>query len=403
MTNEERERKDRELAEKIAGDEAEMERKDEEMIKGKMERSKDAEEAQMSKGINGGIKPGKKEVEEHERTHLPFRNWCKHCVFGKAKSNPHRRTTEIEQDKPVISIDYMYLHEKKEKGQNRDQIPPEDGMPIVVMHDSHSKGVFAFVAPRKGECEYATRRASHDIDKIMGYKKFIIKGDQEPALRTLIDSVAALCGDQVEIQQIMQEETPVGESQSNGPIENAVGRVQGQYRTMKSDLETQYKGKIPKSHPVIPWLVRHAAMTMNRYGMGEDGMTAYRRLKGKKFKGEMLKIGECVWFLRPKSKGKDKSDARWEEGIWLGIREESGEHIVGNKNGVVKVRSVRVRGSHEDKWNWVEFQELQGTPWEPTPGRPGVEMRANINLRVEDGMDDDPVQEREIDDEKDEI
>ena len=68
------------------------------------------EEAEGSKGVNRGIKPSKKEVEEHERTHLPFRNWCKHCVFGKAKSSPHRKSEEKKGEKPVISIDYMYLH-----------------------------------------------------------------------------------------------------------------------------------------------------------------------------------------------------------------------------------------------------------------------------------------------------
>ena len=137
----------------------------------------------------------------------------------------------------------MYLHERKIRGQTRWDRSPEDGMPIVVMHDSDSKGTFAFVAPNKGECEYAVRRATQDIDKIMGYKRFILKGDQEPALRTLMDRIAAMCGEQAEVEQVMQEETPVGDSQSNGSVENAAGRVQGQYRTMKSDLESKYKGK----------------------------------------------------------------------------------------------------------------------------------------------------------------
>ena len=191
------EARDREVAEGIAVEELDMEEQ--------------REEAEESKGVNRGTKPSRKEVEEHERTHLPFRNWCKHCVFGKAKSNPHRKADEREGERPVISIDYMYLHERKIRGQTRWDRSPEDGMPIVVMHDSDSKGTFAFVAPNKGECEYAVRRASQDIDKIMGYKRFILRGDQEPALRTLMDRIAAMCGEQAEVEQVMQEETPVGE------------------------------------------------------------------------------------------------------------------------------------------------------------------------------------------------
>ena len=29
------------------------------------------------------------EVEQHELTHLPFRNWCRHCVRAKGKESPH--------------------------------------------------------------------------------------------------------------------------------------------------------------------------------------------------------------------------------------------------------------------------------------------------------------------------
>ena len=34
--------------------------------------------------------PTEEAVREHEKTHLPFRSWCRWCVLGKAKSNPHK-------------------------------------------------------------------------------------------------------------------------------------------------------------------------------------------------------------------------------------------------------------------------------------------------------------------------
>ena len=33
--------------------------------------------------------PTQKEIDEHCLTHLPFRNWCPHCVAGKGKMAPH--------------------------------------------------------------------------------------------------------------------------------------------------------------------------------------------------------------------------------------------------------------------------------------------------------------------------
>ena len=73
----------------------------------------DLEEAKGNKGLPHGIRPSDKEVEEHERTHVPFRSWCQHCVKGKAKSHPHWNSKkEEEYGMPVISWDYFYIKMK---------------------------------------------------------------------------------------------------------------------------------------------------------------------------------------------------------------------------------------------------------------------------------------------------
>ena len=35
--------------------------------------------------------PTQEEAERHNLTHLPFRNWCPHCLRGRGKEAPHRR------------------------------------------------------------------------------------------------------------------------------------------------------------------------------------------------------------------------------------------------------------------------------------------------------------------------
>ena len=141
----------------------------------------ESEEGIKSKCIPCGTKPSEQEVEEHERTHMPFRNWCQHCVFGKAVNNPHKSQDHEGQGLPHVVLDYMYLNEKYEKGKRKATIEGE-GLPIVVIYDSrNSKGAYAFAVPTKGECEYAIRKTSQVIGKNLGYHKFIYKGDQEPA------------------------------------------------------------------------------------------------------------------------------------------------------------------------------------------------------------------------------
>ena len=224
------------------------------------------EEAQKSRWIRVPIKPSAQEVEDHERLHLPFRDWCKHCVIGRGRNDPHFASKKDQVDgKPKLSWDYMYMHEEThEKG--RPAVVKGEGLPIVIMHDSASKGILASAVPNKGDCEYAIKRATQDVTHILGYKQMIFKGDQEPALQTFMERTGMLCGDQV-----VQERSPVGESQSNGSVENAVLRIQGLYRTHRSALESKYGQRIPPEHPVLVWMVRFVSWIMFAYDVGSDG------------------------------------------------------------------------------------------------------------------------------------
>ena len=63
---------------------------------------------QVKKPVNA---PSDKEVREHYKTHIPFRNWCPHCVKGRAKAGFHMKRKEEDEGTqvPVISFDCMYL------------------------------------------------------------------------------------------------------------------------------------------------------------------------------------------------------------------------------------------------------------------------------------------------------
>ena len=156
----------------------------------------DGEKGKSNKGLPHGIKPSQKEVEEHERTHLPFRSWCEHCVKGKAKSHPHYKQDEEDVGIPTISWDYFYMKDEDSDSDEADDEGEGDSnsTPMIAWHDSNSKGIMAFAVPKKGEDEYAIRRATQDVCKIFGYYKMVFKGDQEPALRTFMDQSKRCAG-----------------------------------------------------------------------------------------------------------------------------------------------------------------------------------------------------------------
>ena len=60
--------------------------------------TEETEEGMAAKGVRYENKPSPQEVEEHEKTHVPFRLWCQHCVMGRGKEDHHRRKRDGPQD-----------------------------------------------------------------------------------------------------------------------------------------------------------------------------------------------------------------------------------------------------------------------------------------------------------------
>ena len=162
-------------------------------------------------------------------------------------------------------------------------------MPILVTKDLLNCGtgtgmLSASVLVQKGVCAQATRRLSAEVGKL-GHSELILKSDGEPAMVALKQRVK-----QERPERIVLEESPVTESQANGAVENAIRQVQGQIRTTKDCLESRIGVKLTGEDTIFPWLVSHAAATINRHHVGQDGKTAYRRWKGKEFRREITEF-----------------------------------------------------------------------------------------------------------------
>ena len=62
------------------------------------------------------------------------------------------------------------------------------------------------------------------------------------------------------------------------------------------------------------------------------------------------------------------------------VRDKSGEIYIGTDTGVIKVRSVRRKGTAQARWDVELWDKVKGTPWEPVPGREGVEVMSKVEL-----------------------
>ena len=137
----------------------------------------------------------------------------------------------------------------------------------------------------------------------------------------------------------------------------------------------------------LEWLVLHAALTVGKYRIGRCAKTPHELLRGRPFDREVVEFGECVDYLGLGSKGKDKQDSRWKHGVWLGIKEDSGEVIIGTEKGITKARDVHRRGDPKERWNWEVFEKVVGTPWEPVPNSKGI----NIPSELPTGDEQQPI------------
>ena len=273
--------------------------------------------------------PSDAEIRAHSRTHLPFRSWCNHCVAGRAPNLPHKSIAR-EVLREEVSFDYCFLKD----------FVGGDSQSVIVGKDRRTGIIVAHVVPSKGaSVEWLVPQLVRDLQKMGYYGMVTLKTDQEPAIRDLMKEVAQARG---EVRTVL-EASPPGESQANGHAERAIRSVEEIVRVHKLALEARVGEKLPVTHAVIPWLVEHAADLANKCMMGKDGRTGYERLKGKGSRGEILEFGSMVMLrLAGKVQG-GLMQERWVEGIWLGVRFHTGEHIVARLSDgqVVRTRAVR--------------------------------------------------------------
>ena len=174
-----------------------------------------------------------------------------------------------------------------------------------------------------------------DVLDSLGYKKIILKHDQEPAIRALSAAVRERWGGESVV-----EESPAYHPQANGAIERTVRSLKEQYECLRLALIDRLKVPIDSNHPVHTWLVEYASSILRRNRVGNDGKSALERLKGRRSRRHVPEFGEAIMFL-PLVKIGESTGTRAYPGIYLGIRDRSDELIIVDGEGVVRARDFR--------------------------------------------------------------
>ena len=161
------------------------------------------EESEVQRPLRDPGMPTRREVLEHNLTHLPPRPWCPHCVKGKGKDTPSLtlKGSLAESLVPRISLDYCFLAEN-ELGRdettegdavidNPDKVEG-DSQTVLVMQESECRSVWSYAVDSKGSSEeWVIHQICEDIHTV-GLKddRIIIKDDQEPAIIDVAKQIA---------------------------------------------------------------------------------------------------------------------------------------------------------------------------------------------------------------------
>ena len=133
----------------------------------------------MMQRIVDPLLPKRAEVEAHEMTHLPFRNWCQHCISGRGIERPHART-KGERLFPEFHFDFCF--------------PGSEGadktMTVLVIRERKTRMTMATVVPSKSVSNFVTRRVCSFIREL-GYEHtgIIVKSGEEHAIRAVVTEV----------------------------------------------------------------------------------------------------------------------------------------------------------------------------------------------------------------------
>ena len=198
--------------------------------------------------------PSRREVQEHELTHIPYRSWCVHCVRGAGRSDAHRRRArqdeeEREQHMTTWSIDYAFMIDTgdlctKEEMERVGWDKTRDT--VLVSEDLATGGIRAHLVSAKGNGDpWIAGKIKDDIEEFgYGGAPVRIKSDQEPAIVDVQRAVIAKRGNAPTIPV----NSPVGDSQSNGRVENAIKKVRNMVKTILSSLESRWGVRVARDH-----------------------------------------------------------------------------------------------------------------------------------------------------------
>ena len=123
---------------------------------------------------------------------------------------------------------------------------------MLVSDDLATGGIRAHLVLEKGNGDpWIAGKIKDDVEEF-GYGGALVRimSDQEPASVDVQRAVIAKCGS----APATLVHSSVGDSQSNGRVENGIKKVRNMVKTILSSLESKWCIRVTRDHRVCPWM-----------------------------------------------------------------------------------------------------------------------------------------------------
>ena len=123
--------------------------------------------------------------------------------------------------------------------------------------------------------------------KDLGFRRIILKCENEPSTKALQDAVIHACVG----AEVIPQGPPEGDHMANGRVDMAVREVKRQCGTLRVSAEQNTSARTADDSPLLSWLPRFAAQVMNKMRIGKDGKTSEIEENWSK----MQKANDAIW------------------------------------------------------------------------------------------------------------
>ena len=208
----------------------------------------------------------------------------------------------------------------------------------TLIYDHSKLGLWTLPVERKGADEHVVNWVASKMEEC-GYSgtPLTLKSDQEPAMMSLKRAIAIRRRAETPLV-----ESPVRESKSNGKIERAIRRWQGQFRTLRHNLEGRLGTKLENKSVLIEWLIVWTADILTKYAIHPNGRTSYEMYSQHACKHMVLGFGEKVNFqYKVQHSERDAlSNSKSGVGYFIGIVNRNTSYLISTLEGIVAVSTI---------------------------------------------------------------